>query len=77
VVEKNSCTLASLHDQGEVEWSRGVEGVQLDVGVGPCQLNCGQVLATLARVSWVALACVGRGGRGKASAMSAGGSLAW
>ena len=77
MVEKNSCALASLHDQGEVERSRGVEGVQLDVGVGSCQLNCRQVLAALARVAWVALAGVGRGGGGKAGAMSARGSLAW
>jgi len=34
VVEKNSCALASLHHQREVEGSGGVEGVQLDVGVG-------------------------------------------
>ena len=77
MVEKNSCALAGLHDQGEVEWSRCVKGVQLDVGFGSRQLNCRQVLAPFAGVTWVALAGVGRGGGCKAGAMSAGGSLAW
>merc|ERR1719295_1168860 len=77
VVEKNSCALASLHHQGEVEWSRGVEGVQLDVGVCSCQLNSRQVLAAFARVAWVAFAGVCRWGGGKAGAVPAGGSLAW
>ena len=77
VVEKHTGTLASLHHQGEVERSRGVEGVQLDVGVGSCKLDGGQVLATLARIAWVALASIGRWRGGKTGAMSARSSLAW
>ena len=77
MVEKNSCALASLHHQREVEGSRGVEGVQLDVGVGASQLHSGQVLAAFARVAWVAFAGVCRGGGSKAGAVSAGSSMAW
>merc|ERR1719341_2498106 len=77
VVEKNSRALTSLHHQGEVEGSGGVQRVQLDVGVGARQLHGGQVLAAFARVARVALAGVGRGGGSKAGAVSAGGSLAW
>ena len=77
MVEKHTGTLASLHHQGEVERSRGVEGVQLDVGVGSCKLDGGQVLATLARIAWVALASIGRWRGGKTGAMSARSSLAW
>ena len=77
MIEKHTGTLASLHHQGEVERSRGVEGVQLDVGVGSCKLDGGQVLATLARIAWVALASIGRWRGGKTGAMSARSSLAW